>query len=145
LRRAARPIRDEAMVPFNPSSAGMVCLFLSLSQQLSRNTSRILSCSDHGSIDVEKPRPTLHSCDCQSMNSISFALDAHISGPRRYVDGGNCSTKAKETHGHGGPIEPWRVAVQSGSLNATIEPPFSRKLSAQSTNLKNRRFAHAFS
>jgi len=38
----------------------LACLFLSLSQQVSWNISRILSAQDYGSIDVEKPRPILN-------------------------------------------------------------------------------------
>jgi len=125
----------------------LVCLFLSLSQQLSRNHQPHLVCS----------KPWIDRCREAAPDSPTAAMvssrefDPVRAGPLTSLvldspwTAGNIGPPGQETHGPPEPIEPWRVASSKPAAQRKHRATFFQEILGQSAELKNWRFATAFS
>jgi len=124
----------------------LVCLFLSLSEQLSRNHQPHLVCSRPW---IDRCREATDSPTAAIVSSMEF--DPVRAGPLTSLvlddtwTGGNIGPPGQETHGPPEPIEPWRVAGSKPAAQRKHRATFPRKFLVNPPNLKNRRFATAFS
>jgi len=123
----------------------LVCLFLSLSQQLSRNHQPHLVCS----------RPWIDRCREAASDSPTAAIvssmefDSVRAGPLTslVLDGawtaGNIAPPGQKPHGPPEPIEPWRVAGSKPAAQRNHRATFFQEIFGQPTEFEESAFCNS--